>query len=119
MSDNNMNNNSPRRKILGGGVDFGFIFFLVMLAITGIFYFLNNKLTSLPEISYSSFLAAVATNQVIEIEITNDYLIEGVMKPKEHKDDGFFKTIIPNEESQTSLSNKKGVYVYACMILFI
>ena len=31
----------------------------------------------------------------------------------------FFKTIIPNEESQTSLSNKKGVYVYACMILFI
>ena len=32
----------------------------------------------------------------------------------------FFKTIIPNEESQNPLSNKKGVsVVYACMILFI
>lgn len=112
MSDNNKNNNSPRRRILGGGVDFGFIFFLVMLAITGIFYFLNNKLTSLPEIPYSSFLAAVEANQVIEIEITNDYLIEGVMKPKEHKDDGFFKTIIPYDDAQLMpLLEERGVKV--------
>ena len=55
MSDNNMNKNPRGGKNPRGTVDFGFIFFLVMLAITGLFYFLNNKLTSLPEIPYSYY----------------------------------------------------------------
>lgn len=100
MSDNNVNNKLPRRKPVDGRVDFGFIFFLVMLAITGIFYFLNNKLTSLPEIPYSSFLLAVEGNQVLEIEITNDYLIEGVLVSPETGEHNFFKTVIPYNDSQ-------------------
>ena len=112
MSDNNMNKNPRGGKNPRGTVDFGFIFFLVMLAITGLFYFLNNKLTSLPEIPYSSFLSAVEANQVLEVEITNDYLIEGVMESMENGGHSFFKTVIPyNDDLLMPLLEEQGVKV--------
>ena len=112
MSDNNMNKNPRGGKNPRRTVDFGFIFFLVMLAITGLFYFLNNKLTSLPEIPYSSFLSAVEANQVLEVEITNDYLIEGVMESMENGGHSFFKTVIPyNDDLLMPLLEEQGVKV--------
>ncbi len=111
MADKDLNRRPPR-GLFDGGIDFGFVFFLVMLAITGIFYLLNNRLTSLPEIPYSSFLAAVEAGQVVELEITNDYLIEGVMESSEGGAREFFKTVIPYADAKLMpLLEERGVKV--------
>ena len=112
MGDNNLNRKPPRGLPMRGGVDFGFVFFLVMLAITGIFYLLNSKLTSLPEIPYSAFLSAVESGQVVELEITNDYLIEGVLESSGEGGRSFFKTVIPyTDEKLMPLLEAHGVRV--------
>ena len=112
MGDNNLNRKPPRGLPMRGGVDFGFVFFLVMLAITGIFYLLNSKLTSLPEIPYSTFLSAVESGQVVELEITNDYLIEGVLESSGEGGRSFFKTVIPyTDEKLMPLLEAHGVRV--------
>lgn len=99
-----MNNKyTPGQSRKGKNINFGFLFFLVMMIVAGIFYLLNDSLTSLPEIAYSEFLEALTGNKVIEVQITNDTIIEGVMISANGTSSGdrsFFKTIIPYNDGQ-------------------
>lgn len=99
-----MNNKyAPGQSRKGKNINFGFLFFLVMMIVAGIFYLLNDSLTSLPEIAYSEFLEALTGNKVVEVQITNDTIIEGVMISANGTSSGgrsFFKTIIPYNDGQ-------------------
>ena len=97
MSNKNINE-KPVMPNGGKNVNFGFVFFVVMLVVAGIFYLLNGRLTSYPEITYSDFITAVSSNRVIEVEIINESIVEGVMYSDTSASTTskmFFKTIIP------------------------
>ena len=95
------NKNMIDRPPVGNGgcsVNFGFAFFVIMVVVAGIFYLLNSRMTSLPEISYSSFIEAISSNRVLEVEIINNTVVEGVMlsdSGETTKSRVFFKTVIP------------------------
>lgn len=93
----NINDKIPNNTSSGCHGRFSAVFLGVVVVVTILFFLLNNSLKSLPEISYSSFLDAIENNRVIEVEITNNSLIEGVMLNNENNSDEriVFQTIIP------------------------
>ena len=114
MSNKNINE-KPVMPNGGKNVNFGFVFFVVMLVVAGIFYLLNGRLTSYPEITYSDFITAVSSNRVIEVEIINESIVEGVMYSDTSASTTskmFFKTIIPyNDNSLITLLEQHKVNV--------
>lgn len=114
MSNKNINNKPPMPNG-GKNVNFGFVFLVVMLITAGIYYLFSNRVSSSSEITYSEFIAAVSSNRVIEVEIINESLVEGIMfsdTSASTTSKVFFKTVIPyNDTSLMALLEEHNVNV--------
>ncbi|MBO5137685.1 MAG: ATP-dependent zinc metalloprotease FtsH [Spirochaetaceae bacterium] len=97
-----MNDKFSRPPEMGCGANFGFGFFAIMLIIGVIFYMFSTKLSSLPEITYSSFIEAVNAGRVSSVEITDGLYITGEITVTS-QDGGAgqqrFTTIIPYQDN--------------------
>ena len=93
----------------GCSTNFGFMFFVVMIIATAVFYLFGNQMNMLKEISYSDFVSQVNEGKVSEVTIINQSIIEGRYKANNES----FKTLIPYDDpALIGVLENKGVSVY-------
>ncbi len=73
---------------------FGMTLFILMIGFLIVYMLLRNQGANYPQISYSDFVVAVEQNQVIEVQITDQKTILGVLRSTTGQE-SYFQTVIP------------------------
>ncbi len=85
--------------------------FILMIGFLILFFLFNRESTSYPQISYTDFLFSVEQSQVVEVQITDQKTILGIMYSSTGHE-SYFQTIIPYADNNLiSLLEEKGVTV--------
>ncbi len=119
MSDNkfnpqnnkNNNRNSDYTKNNQPSGRFGMTLFILMIGFLGLYMLLNNQTKGASQISYTDFLSAVESKNVIEVVITDQKSIEGTKKNSTGQETVFETTIPYNDEKLIPLLEENGVIV--------
>ncbi len=81
------------------GGKFGMTIFMIMIVCLVFFIFLNPGESQYTQITYSDFIGAVENSDVIEVQITDQSEIAGVMRNSTTAQEIKFKTIIPYDDA--------------------
>ncbi|HZK20596.1 MAG TPA: ATP-dependent metallopeptidase FtsH/Yme1/Tma family protein, partial [Treponemataceae bacterium] len=110
MNENKQFPKSPLGKDPRSSGRLGMVFFIVTLIAFAV-YFVFNKQTTVPEISYSEFITSVKNDTVVEIQIVDNTIIQGLIVSSTGSNT-WFETIIPyNDNSLMSLLEKHNVTI--------
>ena len=105
MALNNNHDNPPPRS------GFGFFLIAILLAILGLYFFVDGRNSTIPVMSYSEFLKAVRDGSVTEVRIIDGAQIHGALRGTGGVT--YFKTVIPyNDFSLMPLLDESGVLVF-------
>ncbi len=90
---------------------FGMTLFILMIGFLIVYMLLRNQSSSYPQISYSDFVTAVEQNQVVEVQVTDQKTILGLLRSTTGQE-SYFQTVIPyTDENLIPLLEERGVNV--------
>ncbi len=90
---------------------FGMTLFILMIGFLIVYMLLRNQSASYPQISYSDFIVSVEQNQVLEVQITDQKSIVGLLRSTTGQE-SYFQTVIPYaDDSLVPLLEERGVNV--------